>query len=221
MEITIDNYFEKRLSLFKWRSETSTANKVVMAFFMACITGLLAQIVIPLPWTPIPVTGQTLAVLFAGLVLGRYWGGISMALYLIIGLVGVPWFTGMTGGFSILFGATGGYLIGFILAALFMGYFADKYVNARSFMPMLALLLFANFFLIYVPGLLVLGAWLYMVKGSVPGIWTLLVMGLLPFLIGDLIKLAGAAGIAKAIIPKEPYNNGENQIGNSGNGRML
>ncbi len=88
-------------------------------------------------------------------------------------------------------------------------------------MPMLALLLFANFFLIYIPGLLVLGAWLYTVKGTVPGIWTLLMMGLIPFFIGDLIKLAGAAGIAKAIIPKESYNNGENQIGKSGNGRVL
>ncbi len=68
---------------------------------MACITGVLAQIVIPLPWTPVPVTGQTLAVLFAGIVLGRYWGGISMALYLAIGLLGVPWFTGMTGGYSV------------------------------------------------------------------------------------------------------------------------
>ncbi len=158
MEITIDNYFEKRHSLFKWRSETSYANKLVMAFFMACITGLMAQIIIPLPWTPVPITAQTLAVLLAGILLGRYWGGLSMIIYLAIGLVGVPWFAGSTGGFETIIGATGGFLIGFVLAALFIGYFADKYVNVRSFTPMLAILMFASFFLIYVPGLIQLSA---------------------------------------------------------------
>jgi len=208
MEITIDNYFEKRYSLFKWRSETSTANKLVMAFFMACITGLMAQIVIPLPWTPVPITAQTFAVLLAGILLGRFWGGLSMIVYLLIGLLGVPWFTGMTGGIGVLTGATGGFLIGFIMAALFLGYFADKYINARSFMPMLALLLFANFFLIYVPGLIGLGVWIYIVKGSAPGIWTLLAMGLLPFIVGDVIKIGGAAALAKAVTPKEPFTQG-------------
>lgn len=214
MEITIDNYFEKRYSLFKWRSQTSTANKVVMAFFMACITGVMAQIVIPLPWTPVPVTAQTFAVLLAGILLGRYWGGLSMAIYLGIGLAGVPWFTQMSGGFGILTGATGGYLIGFVLAALFLGYFADKYVATRRFVPMMVLMLFANFCLIYIPGLLVLGAWIYVAKGSVPGIWTLLVMGLLPFLIGDIIKIVGASAFTKAVTPKESFNHGENQVEN-------
>jgi biotin transport system substrate-specific component len=206
MEITIDNYFEKRYSLFKWRSETSNANKVVMAFFMACITGLMAQIVIPLPWTPVPITAQTFAVLTAGILLGRYWGGLSMLFYLAIGLVGVPWFAGMTGGFGIITGASGGFLIGFVFAALFVGYFADKYVQVRDFKPMLALLLFANFFLIYVPGLIGLCAWIYVVKGSVPGIWTLLAMGVLPFLIGDLIKIGGTAAFTKAVTPKESFD---------------
>jgi biotin transport system substrate-specific component len=212
MEITIDNYFEKRYSLFKWRSETSYANKFIMAFFMACITGLMAQIIIPLPWTPIPITAQTLAVLLAGILLGRYWGGLSMIIYLAIGLVGVPWFAGNTGGIATIIGANGGFLIGFVLAALFIGHFADKYVNARSFTPMLTILMFASFFLIYVPGLIQLNAWLYLVNGSVPGIWSLLAMGLFPFIIGDIIKIGGAAAISKAIMPKEPFNDGENSV---------
>ncbi len=133
MEITIDNYFEKRYSLFKWRSETSYANKLAMAFFMACITGIMAQIIIPLPWTPVPITAQTFAVLIAGILLGRYWGGLSMVLYMAIGLAGVPWFAGMTGGIGIIIGANGGFLIGFILAALFLGHFTDKYINAQKF----------------------------------------------------------------------------------------
>ncbi|WP_414468364.1 biotin transporter BioY [Methanobacterium sp. ACI-7] len=206
MEISVmDNYYKKRFDFFKWNRELSLLNKVVLAFFMACVTGILAQIVIPLPWTPVPVTGQTFAVLMAGVVLGRYWGGMSQVMYVAVGLVGVPWFAGMTGGFSMAFGATAGYLIGFILAALLLGHFTDKYIKARSFTPMLGLMLLANFAVIYIPGLIGLGLWMYLVKGAVPTLWSLLAMGLIPFVIGDLVKIAGAAGLTKVITPKEPY----------------
>lgn len=97
MEITVDNYFKKRYTLFKWRSDTTFANKVMIAFLVACFTGVMAQVIIPLPWTPVPVTGQTFAVLMAGILLGRYWGGISQAMYVGVGLLGVPWFAGMHG----------------------------------------------------------------------------------------------------------------------------
>ncbi|MDI9437251.1 MAG: biotin transporter BioY [Euryarchaeota archaeon] len=202
MEITVENYFRKRYSLYKWRSETSLINKLILAFFMACVTGIMAQLVIPLPWTPVPVTAQTFAVLMAGVLLGRWWGGISQIIYLVAGLMGLNWFAGLSGGFSMLFSATGGYLVGFILVALFLGYFSDGYVGARKFRPMLGLMLFANFVFIYVPGLFGLGLWIYLVKGSYPGIITLVSMGLLPFLVGDMIKIGGAAAITKMVTPK-------------------
>jgi biotin transport system substrate-specific component len=202
MEITVENYFRKRYSLYKWRSETSFINKVILAFFMACVTGIMAQLIIPLPWTPVPVTAQTFAVLMAGVLLGRWWGGISQIIYLVAGLLGLNWFAGLTGGYTVLFGATGGYLVGFILVALFLGYFSDRYVEARKFRPMLGLMLFANFALIYLPGLLGLGLWMYLVKGSYPSIFTLLSMGLLPFLLGDLVKIGGAAALTKMVTPK-------------------
>lgn len=205
MEISIDNYFQKRYSLFAWRSNTSLVNKVVMAFFMACITGIMAQVVIPLPWTPVPVTAQTFAVLMAGVVLGRWWGGISQVMYLAVGLLGVPWFAGLTGGYAILLGSTGGYLLGFILTALLLGHFTDKYTQSRNFRPMLGLMLLANFAFIYIPGLLGLGLWIYMVKGTFPTFLTLISMGLLPFILGDLLKIGGAAALTKAITPKEEY----------------
>ncbi len=203
MEITVENYFRKRYSLYKWRLETSLINKVILAFFMACVTGIMAQLVIPLPWTPVPVTAQTFAVLMAGILLGRWWGGISQIIYLVAGLMGLNWFAGLTGGLTVFFGATGGYLVGFILVALFLGYFSDKYVESRKFRPMLGLMLFANFALIYIPGLLGLGLWIYLVKGSYPSIITLLSMGLLPFLAGDLIKIGGAAALTKMVAPKK------------------
>lgn len=212
MEISIDNYFKNRYLLFKWRSNTSLANKTVLAFLVACFTGIMAQIIIPIPWTPVPITGQTFAVLMAGILLGRYWGGISQVLYVVVGLLGIPWFTGMHGGYTALIGVTGGYLIGFILAALFLGLFVDKYIKARKFLPMLGLMLFANFILIYIPGLIGLGIWIQKTTGSTPGIWYLLLLGVVPFIIGDLLKIGGAAALTKGVTPKEDYN-GESDIG--------
>lgn len=209
MEINMDNYFEKRNTLFKWRSNTSLLNKVVLAFLVACFTGFMAQVVIPLPWTPVPVTLQTFAVLMAGIFLGRYWGGISMLIYLMVGLLGIPWFAGMSGGLEALFSASGGYLIGFILAALFLGYFVDKYVQSRKFLSMLGLMLFANFVLLYTPGLIQLSIWTQSATGSAPGIWELLLMGAIPFIVGDLFKIGGAAALTKLVTPKKDFNGEE------------
>ncbi len=202
MAISIENYYQKRYSIFAWRSNTSLVNKVIMAIFMACITGLMAQIIIPLPWTPVPITAQTFAVLMAGVVLGRWWGGISQLIYLAVGLLGVPWFAGLTSGYAVLLGSTGGFFIGFILASFFLGYFTDKYTQSRNFRSMFGLMSLANFAIIYIPGLLGLGFWIYMVEGSFPTIFTLLGMGLLPFILGDLVKICGAAALTRAITPK-------------------
>ena len=206
MEISmVNNYLEKRYTFFKWRHDSSFVNKTVLALIMACITGILAQVVIPLPWTPIPVTGQTFAVLMAGIVLGRYWGGISQALYIGLGIIGVPWFAGMSAGYGAVLGANGGYLIGFVIAALFLGHLTDKYIRARSFTSMFGLVFLANFALIYIPGVIGLGAWMTLVNGVQPTIWSLLVMGVLPFLIGDLIKIGGIAALTKVVTPKEAF----------------
>jgi biotin transport system substrate-specific component len=191
---------------FKWRYELSLPWKLVLALGMAALTGLLAQVRIPLPWSPVPITGQTFAVLLAGVVLGRRWGGISLALYAGLGVAGVPWFSNWSGGIGYLAGPTGGYIIGFILAALFLGYFTDRYIRSRSFFTMLALMLFANLILIYVPGLLQLGLWLNLVKGEPATFSALLGMGALPFIAGDITKAIAAAAIARGVTPKHAYN---------------
>ena len=140
------------------------------------------------------MTGQTLAVLLAGVALGKWWGGISMAIYAGLGMAGIPWFQGMNGGLAYLAGPTGGYIIGFILAALFLGYFTDKYIKSRRFFSMLGLMLFASLILVYVPGLLQLGLWLNLVKGQPVTFSGLMTMGALPFIAGDITKavVAGA-----------------------------
>lgn len=203
---TLDRWRMARYTAYRWRSELSLTKKIALAVGIAAVTGLAAQIVVPLPWTPVPITGQTFAALLAGVLLGRWWGGISLAIYAGLGVMGVPWFQGWTGGISHLAGPTGGYIIGFILAALFLGHFTDKYIRARSFVSMLVLMLFADFVLIYVPGLLQLNVWLNLVQGKAVTLAALLGMGLLPFIPGDIVKAVIAAGIARGITPKQAYN---------------
>jgi len=195
-----DRYRHWRYAAFRWRYELSVPQKIGLALIFAGIIGLVAQIRIP--FEPVPITGQTFAVLLTGVLLGKRWGGISVASYVGLGAAGVPWFYGWSGGIGHLTGATMGYLIGFILAALFLGFFVDRYINSRRFLPMLGLMLFANFVLIYGPGLLWLNT--FMPGGLFS--YSLWWFGMLIFIPGDIIKAIAAAAVVKGIAPKEAYN---------------
>jgi biotin transport system substrate-specific component len=191
-----------KYDVFRWRYELSIPKKLALALGMACLVGLLAQVRFYVSWSPVPITGQTFAVLLAGVIMGRWWGGVSLAIYAGLGFAGVPWFSGWASGL----GATGGYIIGFIIAVLFLGYFTDKYIRSRSFFSMLGLMLFANFVLIYIPGLIWLGAWLNLVGGTQTTIAAVVTMGALPFIAGDILKAVAAAAIARGVTPKTAYN---------------
>jgi biotin transport system substrate-specific component len=195
-----------KYEVFRWRYELTIPQKLALSLGVACLIGLFAQIRIILPWSPVPITGQTFAVLLAAIFLGRWWGGISLAIYAGLGAAGVPWFAGLNGGLGYLAGPTGGYIIGFIFAALFLGYFTDTYIRSRNFLSMLALMLFANFILVYIPGLLQLGLWLNLVKGEPVAFTTLFGIGALPFIAGDIIKIVLAAAIARGTTPRSAYN---------------
>lgn len=202
-------YADIRLEAFKWRAERTTAQMILLSLTMAALTGLTAQIRIPLPFTPVPITAQTFSVLLAGILLGKNWGGISQVMYAVLGAAGIPWFSGMLGGFAVLAGPTGGYIIGFILCAFFLGHFCDKYVASRKLWPMLVLMFFSNFVIIFVPGLIQLALWLHIVKGESPSIMGVLTMGFFPFLIGGVIKTVLAALVATGITPKKAFEKNE------------
>jgi biotin transport system substrate-specific component len=170
---------------------------------MACLVGLLAQARISLPWTPIPITGQTFGVLLAAVLLGQWWGGISMVIYVGLGVAGLHWFNGGTGGMSSIAGPTGGYLTGFILAALFLGYIVDRYAKTRSFRNLLILMLFADFVLVFGPGLFQLHLWSNTAGKGAIAFPALLAMGLIPFIPGEIIKLVAAAGAGWALSSKK------------------
>lgn len=202
MYLNIDNYYKIRENIFTKIQESNTFFKILMALMMACFTGIMAQIIIPLPWTPVPITGQTFAVLIAGLFLGKKYGVVSQILYIIIGVLFIPWFGGMTGGIEILLGSTAGYFLGFILASYFIGHISEKYAKSRNFKKMTLTVAIANFALIYIPGLSGLAIWTYITQGIVLNPISLIIMGLVPFIFGDIIKISSAGFISKIFLPK-------------------
>jgi biotin transport system substrate-specific component len=122
-------------------------------------------------------------------------------MYLGIGAAGVPWFTGLNSGIGYLAGPTGGYIIGFVLAAFFIGYIVDKYINFRKLFSMIMLMLFSTFILIYIPGLIQFYIW----TGGTIGLMELFTLCVIPFIAADFIKAVIAAGIANIITPKKAY----------------
>ncbi len=202
MNINIDSYYSTRKNVFERIQDSSTATKLLMSLMMACFTGIMAQIIIPLPWTPVPITGQTFAALSCGLFLGRKYGCLSQILYVALGVAFIPWFGGMTGGVEILLGSTGGYFIGLIIASYFVGLISERYAEARNFKKMAVTIGIANFALIYIPGLAGLALFLAL-QGTPVGIVELLMMGLIPFIIGDIVKILAAASLSKVFLPKD------------------
>lgn len=168
---------------------------IVLIAAGTALTSILAQIAIPL-W-PVPITGQTFSVLFVGATLGVVRAALSMVLYLGIGLLGLPVFApnadgGHTVGLPVLLGPTGGYLVGFILAAAFVGWLAQREWDRKWLRTLLAFI--GGTIIIYAVGL----PWLYVAlqgfKVANP-LQATLTGGLYPFLIGDAIKAILAAVI--------------------------
>jgi biotin transport system substrate-specific component len=162
-------------------------------FDIACVVGgsavlaLSALISVRLPFGPVPVTAQTLAVLLLGAVLGKTRAVASVFLYLAQGLAGLPVFAGGTFGAAYLLGPTGGYLIGFVPAAFIAGYLAEHGWDRKVSTAFLAML--AGNIAIYVCGI----PWLANFVGADKAI----ALGFLPFIPGDLIKLV----LATAALP--------------------
>jgi biotin transport system substrate-specific component len=161
----------------------------------ALATALGAQLVVPLPHTPVPITLQSLPVLLAGVVLGPRHGALSMALYVLLGSVGYHIFAGGTFGPATVLGATGGYLLGFVLAQPVIGKLTVP-VGGRVGWGRLFLALLAGKGVIFACGLAWLHAW---AQGSVV---QTLAWGLWPFVPGLVVKLGLAYLSACAVPPR-------------------
>jgi biotin transport system substrate-specific component len=160
---------------------------VLLVVGAAGFVGALAQISIHLSFTPVPITGQTLGVLVACTALGWRRAAAAMGLYAVAGLAGVPWFADHASGYV---GASFGYIIGYILAAVVCGRFAERGAD-RSVLRSLPVMLAAEVAL-YAAGL----TWLALYAHLGPS--ATLHEGLTPFIAGDVIKAAIAAGLLPA-----------------------
>ena len=175
---------------------TRLLRTITLAVLGSLFIALVAQIQVPL-W-PVPITGQTFGVLVVGLVFGCRLGALTLILYLCEGLVGLPVFSGSKSGLVTLVGPTGGYIVGFIFAAAITGYLAEKRWDRNVWYTGLAMLL--GNIAIYIPGLIWLmlyfegpGSQYVAAVGASTAIGAALTKGLLPFIIGDIIKLILAA----------------------------
>jgi biotin transport system substrate-specific component len=159
---------------------TLVANVLLVTGF-ALLTWGAAQIVIPVPGTPVPITGQTFAVLLSGAALGRWLGSASQLLYVSLGAVGLPFYANGAGGWDAATGATAGYLVGFIAAAWVVGFFAERQQDRKVSTAIPAFL--AGNAIIYLFGVTWLAYFLEVTWQEAA------VLGLVPFIIGDLIKI--------------------------------
>jgi biotin transport system substrate-specific component len=166
--------------------------RVALALAGSWLIAGLAQVQIRLPFTPVPVTGQTLGVLLVGASLGSALGALSLVLYLAQGALGLPFFAGGTGGLELLraSSATGGYLLGFVAAATVVGALAERGWD-RDLRGAISAMFLGEvvLYLVAIP-------WLIHALGV--GLERAIVLGLAPFVVGDALKLFVAAGALPA-----------------------
>ncbi len=160
---------------------------VVLVVAVAAFTGAAAQVALPLPFTPVPLSLQTFAVVLSAAALGPWRAGAAMGLYLVAGIAGVPWFSEQRAGFAF---PSFGYIIGFVLAALIVGTLARRGADRRVGSAVLIMVI--GNLAIYAIGVPYLAV---AIGVSLP---EAIALGALPFVIGDALKIALAAGLLPA-----------------------
>lgn len=173
---------------------SSALTSAILVAGGAAFIALFAQISIDLPFTPVPITGQTFAVLLVAASLGLVHGTLACALYLLAGTVGLPVFADQAHGWGEVVGATGGYLVGFLIAGAVVGTMAERNWDRRFSSSVSAML--SGTVIIYATGLVWLAYWLGD-NGYPNGLTDVLENGLYPFVIGDMVKLY----LAGALLP--------------------
>lgn len=168
-------------------SRRSTAADTSLILLGSLFVAVFAQLSIPLPFSPVPITGQTFAVLLVGMALGSRRGALALTAYLAEGIAGLPVFAEAKFGLATVQGPTGGYLLGFIAAAWLVGLLAEKGFD-RGLVKTLAAMAIGSA-LIYLCGVV----WLSPFVGGFAGENGAIALGMSPFLIGDAIKAVAAA----------------------------
>ncbi|MET9362003.1 biotin transporter BioY [Streptomyces sp. NPDC006632] len=166
---------------------SSRTRDVALVVGGAALTGLAAQIAVQVPGSPVPVTGQTFAALLVGAGLGAGRGFLSLALYALVGMAGMPWFASGTSGAG---GASFGYVLGMLLASTVVGALARR--GADRSVPRTAGTMVLGSAIIYAVGVP------YLAASTGMSLTAAVAAGLTPFLIGDALKAALAMGLLPA-----------------------
>jgi len=165
---------------------------MILSSLFAALTGVGGLIAIPLPFTPVPITLQIFFTFLSGAILGKYLGALSQVIYILLGVVGLPVFAKGSSGIGAILGPSGGYLVGFIPASFLVGYILEKRDNPSIQLILLAMAL--GVLAIYSPGV----AWLMWVARINLG--KALILGVVPFLPGDTVKIVVAALVVKRAV---------------------
>jgi biotin transporter BioY len=184
------NYAKAETLVGAFVAPVDRTRAVALVLGFSLLTALAAQVVAPLPWTPVPLTGQTFAVLLTGALLGSRLGALAMLAYLAEGASGLPFFTrGAGGAHYLFFSPTAGYLFAFPVAAFVAGYLAERgwdrrFTTAAAAMALGSLVILAGGW-----------AWLSLFYRAASDAFA---AGVLPFLVGDVVKVALAAAALPA-----------------------
>jgi len=170
-------------------------SNIALASLLAALTAAFAYVSIPIPGLPAPVSFQVFGVYFAGLLLGPRWGGFSIGVYLLAGIAGAPVFSAGASGLGYVLGPTGGYLVGFLLAAVVIGAIAHRGLDPKPLSEVPITLqvgaLAAGLVVIYAVGV----PWLVAVAGLPPA--EAATVGALIFVPGDIIKIVATLALVK------------------------
>ncbi|MDR1815995.1 MAG: biotin transporter BioY [Clostridiales Family XIII bacterium] len=172
----------------------------ILCAIFAALTGVLSQVQVPLPFTPVPINLALLSVLICGGVLGAKKGAIAMVVYILLGAVGVPMFSGFTGGIGILTGPTGGYIIGYLPAAVIMGLMAQWAPKTGSAAVKTGKGIAASLAkgVPAVAACYALGTIWFMISTGT-GFAESLLMCVIPFIPGDVLKIIAASVVCEAL----------------------
>jgi biotin transport system substrate-specific component len=171
-----------------------TTRQLVLASLFAALTAALSYVSIPLPFSPVPITGQTFGVMLSGALLGSKLSALSQVVYLILGAIGLPVFANGASGIGTLFGASGGFLFGFPIGAYITGLMLEKKQSASIFYISIAIAT-GGILAVYLPGIAQLGRF---VEGGITGAFMMMLL----YIPGDIIKVIVCTGILKAFKTK-------------------
>ena len=179
-------------------SGTIPLDKLIQVAFFSALTAVGAWIAFTMPWSPVPVVLANLFVLLSGVVLGKWLGALSQIVYILMGVIGIPVFAKFTAGPEVLVGPTGGYLVGYVIAAFAVGLMMELLAGKVPQVAQVAVSLSVGALLIYVPGVL------WLADNLDISLQAALVAGFYPFLPGDALKVVAATVLSVSLMVQLP-----------------